>query len=171
MPTVCWWEALERAVPLRPLSHRAHCHGGNSLRSKRLRGGQRLLSLMKQEPFWLAGKHAAFPSLKRKLHVDVLVIGGGITGLTAAWLLKKAGKEGGARGTEGDRQWRDSSYVRPHHLPHGQAAHRTDPALWQGPRAGRRCGADRGDHQVGSHPLRAAARAGLPLCLTGHSGG
>lgn len=48
---------------------------------------------MKQEPLWLAGKHAAFPSLKRKLHVDVLVIGGGITGLTAAWLLKKAGRK------------------------------------------------------------------------------
>jgi glycine/D-amino acid oxidase-like deaminating enzyme/nitrite reductase/ring-hydroxylating ferredoxin subunit len=49
-----------------------------------------------------AGKHGAvwsveaprvrFPRLCRDLAVDVAVVGAGITGLTAAWLLKKAGK-------------------------------------------------------------------------------
>jgi glycine/D-amino acid oxidase-like deaminating enzyme/nitrite reductase/ring-hydroxylating ferredoxin subunit len=50
----------------------------------------------------LAGKHgslwslrsprAHYPRLGRDLVVDVVIIGGGITGLTAAWLLKQAGK-------------------------------------------------------------------------------
>src|SRR5436190_15716457 len=50
-----------------------------------------------------AGKHGAlwsrqptrahFPRLGRDITVDVAIVGGGITGLTAAWLLKKAGKK------------------------------------------------------------------------------
>ncbi|HVR87658.1 MAG TPA: FAD-dependent oxidoreductase, partial [Planctomycetota bacterium] len=49
-----------------------------------------------------SGKHGAlwslepprarFPRLGRDLAVDVAIVGAGITGLTAAWLLKKAGK-------------------------------------------------------------------------------
>jgi len=35
---------------------------------------------------------ARFPRLGRDLTVDVAIVGGGITGLTAAWLLKRAGK-------------------------------------------------------------------------------
>ncbi|MDB6139348.1 MAG: puuB 1 [Verrucomicrobiaceae bacterium] len=48
---------------------------------------------MKQESLWQSGSHASFPSLTRKLSVEVLIIGGGITGVTAAYLLKKAGKK------------------------------------------------------------------------------
>src|SRR5262245_12926348 len=33
-----------------------------------------------------------FPSLKEKLAVDVVVVGGGITGITAAYLLKRTGR-------------------------------------------------------------------------------
>src|SRR5579859_1431233 len=32
-----------------------------------------------------------FPALDRNLETDVVVIGGGLTGITAAWLLKDAG--------------------------------------------------------------------------------
>ncbi|MDB6119720.1 MAG: puuB 1 [Verrucomicrobiaceae bacterium] len=48
---------------------------------------------MKQEPLWQAGRHISFPPLKHNLDVEVLVIGGGITGITAAYLLTKAGKK------------------------------------------------------------------------------
>src|SRR5438874_2389747 len=33
-----------------------------------------------------------FPSIKRDLEVDVVVIGGGVMGITAAYLLKQAGR-------------------------------------------------------------------------------
>lgn len=45
----------------------------------------------KHEPVWFDVPDAAFPALDRDVWVDVAVIGGGITGLTAAHLLKKAG--------------------------------------------------------------------------------
>lgn len=44
------------------------------------------------ESLWLATTPAtAFPSLPFGVHVDVAILGGGIVGLTAAWLLKQAG--------------------------------------------------------------------------------
>jgi glycine/D-amino acid oxidase-like deaminating enzyme/nitrite reductase/ring-hydroxylating ferredoxin subunit len=43
--------------------------------------------------YWMdAAPLPRFPSLDRDLAVDVAIVGGGITGLTAAYLLKKAGK-------------------------------------------------------------------------------
>ncbi len=40
---------------------------------------------------WLDQPLPAFPALNRDIQADVLIVGGGITGLTAAWLLKQAG--------------------------------------------------------------------------------
>lgn len=42
-------------------------------------------------PYWAAVTSPAFPLLSRDLSVDVVVIGGGLTGVTAAYLLKTAG--------------------------------------------------------------------------------
>ncbi len=44
--------------------------------------------------YWLkSAKMSRFPRLGEDLKVDVIVIGGGMTGITAAYLLKKAGKK------------------------------------------------------------------------------
>jgi heterodisulfide reductase subunit A-like polyferredoxin len=44
---------------------------------------------MKKEPSWLdTAKIRSFRALNRDILVDVLVIGAGITGITAAYLLK-----------------------------------------------------------------------------------
>src|SRR5688572_16950627 len=47
---------------------------------------------MNTEPYWTQGVNLPeFPTLANDLEVDVVVIGGGLTGITAAYLLKKAG--------------------------------------------------------------------------------
>jgi len=43
-------------------------------------------------PLWLAAAKTAYPRLSGPLEVDVAVVGAGITGATAAYLLKAAGK-------------------------------------------------------------------------------
>ncbi len=48
---------------------------------------------MDTTPYWLeTAEETTFPALTSDLQVDVLIVGGGITGITAAWLLRKAGK-------------------------------------------------------------------------------
>jgi glycine/D-amino acid oxidase-like deaminating enzyme len=53
--------------------------------------GQVTHSRLDTTPYWDAIARHTFPSLARDLSVDVAVIGGGITGVTAAYLLKRAG--------------------------------------------------------------------------------
>jgi glycine/D-amino acid oxidase-like deaminating enzyme/nitrite reductase/ring-hydroxylating ferredoxin subunit len=43
-------------------------------------------------PYWLEGADTSFPTLSSDLEVDVAVIGAGITGCSAAYLLKQAGQ-------------------------------------------------------------------------------
>jgi glycine/D-amino acid oxidase-like deaminating enzyme len=43
-------------------------------------------------PYWLEGADTSFPTLTSELEVDVAVIGAGITGCSAAYLLKQAGQ-------------------------------------------------------------------------------
>jgi glycine/D-amino acid oxidase-like deaminating enzyme/nitrite reductase/ring-hydroxylating ferredoxin subunit len=57
--------------------------------------------------FWTDTAPAAtFPRLDRDLRVDVLIVGGGITGLTAAYLIRKTGRSVAVveRGTIGNRE-------------------------------------------------------------------
>ncbi len=45
-----------------------------------------------QEPYWLAStSRTSYPALERDLKVDVVIAGGGMVGITSAYILKKAG--------------------------------------------------------------------------------
>src|SRR6266487_6105247 len=47
---------------------------------------------MRNVPVWIDDTRIRkFPKLQKNINVDVLVIGAGITGITTAYLLKKAG--------------------------------------------------------------------------------
>ncbi len=47
---------------------------------------------MNTTPYWIdSAPIKSFPALRSDLNVDVLVVGAGVTGITAAYLLKKAG--------------------------------------------------------------------------------
>ena len=47
---------------------------------------------MRSTSYWLeTGRIRSFPALKRDISVDILIIGGGITGITTAYLLKQSG--------------------------------------------------------------------------------
>ena len=47
---------------------------------------------MDTTPYWLStAKTERYPALAESLTVDVLVVGGGITGITTAYLLRRAG--------------------------------------------------------------------------------
>jgi len=47
---------------------------------------------MDTTPYWIASQELpTFPAIKKSIEVDVAIVGGGLTGITAAYLLKKAG--------------------------------------------------------------------------------
>src|SRR5437762_323830 len=47
---------------------------------------------MNTQPYWqTSATLPEFPSLANDLSVDVVIIGAGLTGITAAWLLKRSG--------------------------------------------------------------------------------
>ena len=46
---------------------------------------------METKPYWFETPLPQFPGIDRDLEVDVVIIGGGLTGITAAYLLKKEG--------------------------------------------------------------------------------
>lgn len=46
---------------------------------------------MDTKPYWFNVDLPTFPSLNHDLNVDVVVVGAGLTGITAATLLKEAG--------------------------------------------------------------------------------
>ena len=46
---------------------------------------------MNTKPFWMEFALPEFPALANNLDVDVVVIGGGLTGITTAYLPKKTG--------------------------------------------------------------------------------
>src|SRR5438552_4115740 len=48
--------------------------------------------VMQSQPIWSIEKTPAYPRLEHDVHADVLIVGGGIAGVTAAYLLKKAGR-------------------------------------------------------------------------------
>src|SRR3982750_1178187 len=48
--------------------------------------------MVQSKSAWQSARLPKFEKLNRNIECDVLVIGGGITGLTAAYLLTKAGK-------------------------------------------------------------------------------
>jgi glycine/D-amino acid oxidase-like deaminating enzyme/nitrite reductase/ring-hydroxylating ferredoxin subunit len=47
---------------------------------------------MKHKPLWMEEQTPALPRISDDCHFDVLVLGGGLTGLTVAYLLTKSGK-------------------------------------------------------------------------------
>jgi glycine/D-amino acid oxidase-like deaminating enzyme/nitrite reductase/ring-hydroxylating ferredoxin subunit len=46
---------------------------------------------MDTKPYWFETAFPRFPTIDHDVDVDVAIIGGGLTGITAAWLLKEAG--------------------------------------------------------------------------------
>src|SRR6187200_3425663 len=46
---------------------------------------------MDTKSYWSETAFPHFPTIDHDIDVDVAIIGGGLTGITAAWLLKKAG--------------------------------------------------------------------------------
>ena len=46
---------------------------------------------MNTSPYWASVRLPRFPALSKDVDVDVAIVGGGLTGITTAWLLTEAG--------------------------------------------------------------------------------
>lgn len=77
------------AVVARSLQRLNRPNDANPNHERRASGGEGILT---SSTPWQSVKLPGFPRLDGEIKCDVLVVGGGITGLTAAHLLKKAGK-------------------------------------------------------------------------------
>ena len=76
-------------------------------------------------PYWEdSSSMSRYPALDRDLTVDVVVIGAGITGLTAAYLLKRAGRVGRRDRSRALRRRRHGAHDRARHLRHRARPHR-----------------------------------------------
>ena len=84
--------------------------------------------------YWnISPKIPRFPRLEKSLTVDVVVIGGGITGVTAAYLLKRAGCSVAL--FERDRFGAaDTGHTSASDLCHGPASQSTGQTVWTRPR-------------------------------------
>src|SRR5690349_3533616 len=51
------------------------------------------VATLESKSLWLDVAGRRFPKLRKNVMFDVAIVGGGITGLTAAYLLKQAGKK------------------------------------------------------------------------------
>jgi monoamine oxidase len=81
-------------------------------------------------PYWFNAQLPPFPTVESDLEVDVVVVGAGLTGITAAFLLKQAGATvalARAPTLRGSRYW-------PHHsapdLHHRYSPERGGEVVW-----------------------------------------
>ena len=89
-------QGLDPALPPACPTRSRTAHTGLRLatvKPERIPMTQHPASTVDTTPYWIeSAPLPRFPKLERDEHVDVLIVGGGITGLTAAYLLAVAGK-------------------------------------------------------------------------------
>ena len=123
---------------------------------------------MRNVPVWIDDTPIRkFPKLQRNINADVLVVGAGVTGLTAAYLLKKAGSNVALIERERVHFNRHRPYNCSPHLCYRRRSPSVGAQFWQGSRpSGLGCGAAAIDEierivEGEGDPMRIRARTGL----------